>query len=228
MSPPPSRTRVRAPDVTREKLLTAAFAEMYHHGFQAASLDTILSSAGVTKGALYHHFPNKTALGLAVVDEVIKPIVLRDWLGPVDRLPHDPVTAINRAIRHKVTVMVGEGHVAYGCPLQNLAQEMSPVDEGFRQRLNAVFDLWRTGFAQALRRGQAAGGVRIDIDPAKVAAFLVASAEGAFGLAKSANSAQVLRASLDVLQSFVESLRSPRRPATGASRRSRNDRRRAA
>ena len=81
MPAPPRKRRVRAPDVTREKLLNAAFEEMYLRGFQAASLDTILARAGVTKGALYHHFPDKAALGYAVVDEVIRQPVLEAYLG---------------------------------------------------------------------------------------------------------------------------------------------------
>jgi TetR/AcrR family transcriptional regulator, transcriptional repressor for nem operon len=225
---PVAKPRTRAPVVTREKLLAAAFEEMYHHGFQAASLDTILAAAGMTKGALYHHFPNKTALGLAVVDEVIKPFVLRDWLSYFTRSPDDPLTAINRAIRNKIAVFVREGHVSYGCPLQNLTQEMAPVDEAFRQRLNAVFDGWRAGFADALRRGQTVGTVRDDVDATKVAAFIIASAEGSFGLAKSANSMQVLRSSLEILQSYVESLRVPGQSSTSRPRRGDAPRRRVA
>ena len=53
----------RDPGRTRQHLLEAAFQEIYKVGFQAASLQTILSNAGVTKGALYHHFKNKKALG---------------------------------------------------------------------------------------------------------------------------------------------------------------------
>ena len=71
--------RSRDPDVTRNKLLQAAFEEIYRRGFQAASLDTILIKAGVTKGALYHHFPDKAALGYAVVDEVVKGLLLKRW-----------------------------------------------------------------------------------------------------------------------------------------------------
>ncbi len=78
------KRRVRQPDITREKLLTAAFEEMYRRGFQAASLDTILAQAGVTKGALYHHFPDKAALGYAVVDEVVRGLLLDRWLGLLD------------------------------------------------------------------------------------------------------------------------------------------------
>ena len=45
---------IKAPDTTRQKLLQAAFTEIYRHGFQAASLTQILSDTALTKGALYH------------------------------------------------------------------------------------------------------------------------------------------------------------------------------
>ena len=51
------------PDLTRAKLLEAGFQEVYEHGFRSASIDSILARAGVTKGALYHHFSSKQALG---------------------------------------------------------------------------------------------------------------------------------------------------------------------
>ena len=62
-------TRPRDPERTRERLLQAAFREVYSSGFQSAGLDTILASAGVTKGALYYHFKSKEALGYAIVEE---------------------------------------------------------------------------------------------------------------------------------------------------------------
>jgi AcrR family transcriptional regulator len=58
--------RVRAPEATRERLVTAAFEEIHRHGYQGAALDTILANAGVTKGALYHHFSSKRDLFAAV------------------------------------------------------------------------------------------------------------------------------------------------------------------
>src|SRR2546427_4638606 len=79
------KRRVRAPDATRKKLLQAAFEEIYRRGFQGASLETILAAAGVTKGALYHHFQDKAALGYAVVDEVVKGLLLERWLTLLER-----------------------------------------------------------------------------------------------------------------------------------------------
>jgi len=89
-----SSRRKRQPDVTRERLLQAGFNEIYRRGFQGASLDTILNQAGVTKGALYHHFPDKAALGYAVVDEVVRGLLLQRWLGVLQAEPGDPLTAL--------------------------------------------------------------------------------------------------------------------------------------
>ena len=69
---------------TRNTLIHAAFEEVWQLGFQAASLDAILERARVTKGALYHHFPNKQALGYAVVDEYIRYLIHHDFLRPLD------------------------------------------------------------------------------------------------------------------------------------------------
>jgi TetR/AcrR family transcriptional regulator, transcriptional repressor for nem operon len=199
------KRRSRDPGATRDKLLKAAFEEIYRRGFQAASLDTILAKAGVTKGALYHHFPDKAALGYAVVDEVVKGLLLERW-GVLEPPTGDPVTALQRILRGRAASLTTR-EVELGCPLNNLAQEMSPLDQQFRRGVNATFDIWRDAVAKDLERGQAEGTVRRDVDAKKIAAFVVASIEGSFGLAKGAQSAAMLRSNLEVLESFLESLR---------------------
>ena len=206
MSKSITKQRTRAPDVTRQKLLSAAFEEIYRSGFQAASLDRILAKAGVTKGALYHHFLDKAELGYAVVDEVVKGLLLQRWLGLLDQQAGDPLTALQGVFRHRAASLTAE-EIELGCPLNNLAQEMSPLDERFRRLVDATFDAWRKGFARALERGQAEGSVRQDVDARKVAAFLVAAAEGSYGLAKSANSRTMLRSNLETLATYLDSLR---------------------
>ena len=205
-----ARRRKREPDVTREKLLQAAFDELYRRGFQAASLDTILEQAGVTKGALYHHFPDKASLGFAVVDDVVKELLLERWLGVLERQEGDAITALQTMLKERIRQLTPD-EVELGCPLNNLAQEVSPLDERFRRRIAATFDAWTAGFADVLRRGQATGSVRRDADAQKVAAFLVGAIEGSFGLAKSAKSAALLRSNLEVLSTFLEGLRPPRK-----------------
>jgi TetR/AcrR family transcriptional repressor of nem operon len=201
-----AKRRKREPDITREKLLSAAFEEIYRRGFQAASLDTILDKAGVTKGALYHHFPDKRALGHAVVDDMVTDLLLERWLGVLERQRGDPVSALRGMLKERAA-RLSDHEVELGCPLNNLAQEMSPLDEPFRRRVSATFDRWIEGFTRLLKQGQAEGSVRRDLDARKVATFLVAAIEGSFGLAKSAQSQRMLRANLEMLGELLEGIR---------------------
>lgn len=206
------KRRIRDPDLTRGRLLEAAFEEIHRHGFQAAGLDAILARAGLTKGALYHHFPDKAALGYAVVEEVVKGLLLERWLSGLAQPAADPLTALQSTLQRRAASLTA-GEVELGCPLNNLAQEMSPLDERFRRCIDATFDAWRDGFARALARGQEDGSVRRDVDPRRVAAFLVAAVEGSYGLAKSAGSHAILRSNLETLATFLDGLRSPSRKA---------------
>lgn len=208
--------RTRQPDETREKLLEAAFEEIHLNGFQSAGLESILSTAGVTRGALYHHFGSKAELGLAVLDEVIDAFMTEDWVEPVAEPSGDPVTALQETIRAKAEKLSDE-EVALGCPLNNLAQEMSPLDPRFREAMNDTFDAWEEAFARALERGRAEGTVREDVDPDVVGAFLVSSIEGTFGRAKNARSRALLESNFELLISFLETLRAEDGPSEEAS-----------
>src|SRR5260221_10104225 len=73
----------RNPEATRGRILAAAFQEFYHHGFQGGSLNRIAEEAGATKGALFHHFDGKNALGYAVVDEVLRSAIEEMGLKPM-------------------------------------------------------------------------------------------------------------------------------------------------
>jgi len=205
----------RNPDRTRERLLEAGFREIHRRGFQPASLDTIVDEAGVTKGALYHHFANKQALGYAVVDEVLRAALYERWLGPIERAK-DPLDALIGSIRK---ASQGKVVIEIGCPMNNLAQEMSAVDEGFQQRICELYQRWEAGVMRALERGQMQGRVRRDVDVAEAATFIVASLAGALGLAKTRKNGAPLGACATGLTHYLVALRPERRrPASARSR----------
>jgi AcrR family transcriptional regulator len=198
-------TGLRDPERTRERLLQAAFREVYTSGYQSASLDTILAEAGVTKGALYYYFDSKEALGYALVEEIIGPDLRAKWLRPLQRA-NDPIDALTGIVEGE---SVRPEDVRGGCPLNNLAQEMSPLHEGFRKRLAMLFQAWREGIAGALREGQAQGRVRRDVKPAEAAGFLIATLEGYVSLAKNAQDAEVMKAGIRNIVGWLQSLRPP-------------------
>ncbi|WIM06353.1 MAG: TetR family transcriptional regulator C-terminal domain-containing protein [Candidatus Nitricoxidivorans perseverans] len=191
-------------DLTREKLLDAAFCEIHRHGFQAASIAKILQDTGLTKGALYHHFPTKQELGLAVVDEVIRARLdelvfrrLRDSARPLDTLIE---------IIGELGARNDAETVALGCPLNNLMQEMSPLDATFKERLNAILTHWGTIVEDALHRARAAGALRPGVDCRAASLFIVSAWEGCTGIAKSLQSAAGFVLCMRQLQDYVRSL----------------------
>ncbi len=198
------KTATHNPAQTREELLQSAFFEIYRHGFQAASVSRILGGCACTKGALYHHFGSKTELGYAVVDELIAGWFDERW-GHV-ATADDTIEALRGAIEGGLEDME-ELSLDLGCPLNNLAQEMSPIDEGFRIRIANVYDKWRHIIAAGLSRGQGAGTIRQDIEPDKIAGFFVGAFEGSVGLAKNEQSKDRLVANIEVLMEYMESLR---------------------
>ncbi len=204
-SPKRKAIRLRDSERTRERLLQAASREIYRSGFQSASLDTILAVARVTKGALYYHFDSKEALGYAVVDEVIAPDVHGKWVRPFQSV-EDPIDALIGAVRR---IPVRPVDVRGGCQLNNLAQEMSPLDLGFRKRLAIIFDAWREAVASVLREGQSHGSVRHEVIPAEAARLLIAMVEGYASLAKNAQDPKVMKAGIRTIVGWLRSLRAP-------------------
>jgi TetR/AcrR family transcriptional regulator, transcriptional repressor for nem operon len=195
----------RDPKRTRERLLQAAFREVYKSGFQSAGLDAILAAAGVTKGALYYHFDSKEALGHAIVEEIIGPDNRGQWLDPLKNC-EDPIEALIGTVQG---LSVHPEAVRGGCPLINLAQEMSPLDAGFRQRLATIFRDWQDGVSAALRDGQKHGKVRRDLEPAQSAGLLIAMVEGYGALAKNAQDAKVMEEGIRNIVEWLRSLRGP-------------------
>ncbi|MGO9434784.1 MAG: TetR family transcriptional regulator C-terminal domain-containing protein [Terracidiphilus sp.] len=201
----------RDPERTRERLLQAAFREVYKSGFQSAGLDAILAAAGVTKGALYHHFGSKEALGYAIVEEIIAPDNRGQWLSPLENC-EDPIDTLIGAVQ---ALSVQPEAVRGGCPLINLAQEMSPLDAGFRQRLATILRNWQDGVAAALQDGQNHGKVRRDLEPAQAAGLLIAMVEGYGMLAKNAQDAKVMEAGIRNIVEWLRSLRPPSKRKRG-------------
>lgn len=196
-----------APESTRERILQAAHEEMYEHGFQGLRIDAVLKKTQLAKGALYHYFPTKLALGYAVLDEVIMALFQENWsefLGA----SNDPLQAL-KDFFNKKCADIHSGELTNGCPLTNLVQEMSTLDEGFHQRLKVVLTNIVCAVSTGLKQGQADGIVRSDLDAVKIATFLLSSYQGIMGTAKCMQSMELAIGLFDTLGEYIDSLRMP-------------------
>lgn len=200
-------TGTKAPEETRKRILEAAFMEFYENGFQGGSLNHVIERAGTTKGALFHHFKGKKELGYAVVDEVIALIGRARWIEPLQGTA-DPIEEIKAAFRRYIKQDSESESLLMGCPLNNMAQEMSPLDEGFRRRVEGIYGEWREAIASALEQGIREGKVRGDVRPADAAALIVAGQMGIWGTGKNSQSKELMAQAGEALCVYLDSLTS--------------------
>ena len=144
-------------------------------------------------------------MGYAVVEEIIYANVRGQWVLPLQRVK-DPIDALIGIVQD---LSVRPEDVCGGCQLNNLAQEMSPLDAGFRKRLATIFGSWREAVASVLQEGQSHGRVRRDVEPAEAAGLLIAMVEGYGSLAKNAQDPKVMKAGIRNIVDWLKSLRAP-------------------
>jgi len=191
---------------TRERILERMFHDIRKHGFQGLRADKVLSELAITKGALYHYFPNKHAIGIAVIEELIRPNYVDFYQNLAQNTQIEPINALQKHLHHLAQAATDED-VSLGCPLNNLMQEMSPLDEDFRIRMKSIANTMVQHMSTALQRGQQAGSVRTDVHPEAVAQFLWAGIEGAYSLAKVRKNAQTFRTNAQMLSEYLETLK---------------------
>ncbi|OKY27980.1 TetR/AcrR family transcriptional regulator [Thalassotalea sp. PP2-459] len=193
---------MRDAEQTRQKILEITADEIHQHGFQATSLSTILSRCEISKGALYHHFDNKLVLGYAVFEEIFTPMFLATWQPAVEAT--DPIDGLCKFFKEISQDMSCEDIVC-GCPVNNLCQEMSAVDEGFRLRILNMQQQLNHLIAFNLQRFSA--HLRNNLDFTQVAYFIVSSFHGAYSLSKSAKNKELFDKVVDELCIYLNNLR---------------------
>lgn len=198
MTPP------RDPEATRQQILEVAAQEIAENGFQKASLSDILENAGVSKGALYHHFKSKQALGYAVFDEIFSKEHVDMWSLDMSSCD-DPLTQLKQ--KFLCLRNMSEHEMKHGCPVMNVCMEMTGVDEGFREKAVKLYSQLNDNIEQLLIKAKDAGQVRADVNPEAVALFLSASIQGMTAQVKYVRSVDVLKSSLSAIADYLESLR---------------------
>lgn len=194
-------------DGMRDRILQAAFEEFYKNGFQGGSLNHIAEKSGATKGALFHYFKSKADLGYAIVEEVIQASGNERWIEPLREASH-PVDAIKALFRRNIEEdTANKKMIAHGCPLNNLAQEMSPLDEGFRRRIETSYERWRRALVDALERAKKQGQIKKSVGSQEVAALIVACQMGIWGTMRNTRNAEQMIRSGEALCRYLDSLR---------------------
>ncbi|HSB72498.1 MAG TPA: TetR family transcriptional regulator C-terminal domain-containing protein [Candidatus Methylomirabilis sp.] len=183
---------------TKELILDAASRLIHVRGFNNTSVDDILRESGVGKGNFYYYFKSKDELGFAILDRSAERI-REEFIEKCFASTADPWVQLQGFLEFSVERARKQGFTG-GCPLGNLAVEMSDIHEEFRQRLIKAFDEIRTRIELSLKQAKDEGTLRADADIPRLAHFVIAGFEGALMMGK-------LRKDPDVVAGVIEELK---------------------
>lgn len=159
---------------TRSRLVETARVLFLQQGYGATGVKQILAAAGANSGSLYHYFPTKEDLLLAVLDryrDLLRPLVI----DPVFSRIADPVERIFGVLDGYRRMLEITG-CRQGCPIGNLALELSDDHPAVRSLIAANFTGWRTAILECL--DAAADRLPDDVDRSALASFVLSVMEG--------------------------------------------------
>jgi TetR/AcrR family transcriptional repressor of nem operon len=129
----------------RARLIEAARSLVRHKGFAATSVDDLCAAAGVTKGAFFHHFPSKEALGVALVDDWTQTTGVLFATHPYHSLP-DPLDRVFAYIDLR-RELLGQPLPEFSCVAGTTVQEAYESSPPMREAAERSI---RSGFAHVL------------------------------------------------------------------------------
>ena len=187
---------------TRDRILRTAFQLFHEQGFHATGVATIGREAGVNPGSLYHFFQGKDQLLLQVLEfatHYLGPAVME----PVERRTADPIARIFALLDQYRQGMVLHG-CRMGCPIGNLALEVSDGNPEARQLIHQNFERW----AKRVEGWLIDAGERLpaSLDRSRLAHFILTVMEGGLMQARAANDVGVFDMSVAVLRDHLDQI----------------------
>ncbi|MDB5240859.1 MAG: TetR family transcriptional regulator [Spirosoma sp.] len=167
---------------TRLTILQKALTLIYRQGYGMTSIDTILATTQLTKGAFFYHFRNKEEMGLALIQELIKPAMEEAFVKPLAK-SSQPTQAIYTMMK-QLLLKDPFFEVQYGCPAVNLASELSAANEPLHQALLEVMRQCQQAVQSSIERGQATGQIRPELQADQAADFILVGYSGIRNLGK--------------------------------------------
>jgi TetR/AcrR family transcriptional regulator, transcriptional repressor for nem operon len=187
---------------TRERLVEVARQLFWEQGYANTGIAQILQVANVRSGSLYYFFPTKEDLLLAVLEhyqELLEPMVI----GPLFERVHDPIERIFGLLDGYRRQLLATNYM-HGCPIGNLALEITNAQPSARKLVAANFSAWRRAVEQCL--ADVAGRLPQELDREQLALFVLTTMEGAVMLARSYHSVEPYDAAVTQLRDYFARL----------------------
>lgn len=188
------------PENTREKLILTARDLFLLNGYHATGIAEIVREAGVRPGSLYHFFPTKEDLLLAVLQWYYDNIE-EGLLQPIWNRIDDPIERIFGLLDGYRQMLLLVGY-SQGCPIGNLTLELSNSHPKARGLMIANFQQWADRVRECLDRAE--GRFPADLDREALAMHVLAVMEGAVMLARAWRTIDPFDAAIAQLRDYFD------------------------
>jgi TetR/AcrR family transcriptional regulator, transcriptional repressor for nem operon len=195
---------IEKPPTARDKLLNAAVAVIRTKGYGATSVDDLCKSAGVTKGAFFHHFSSKEDLGVAAT-QYWNAFTGELFANAPYHQPADPVARILAYIDFRAAILDGRSVPEFTCLLGTMLQETYASNPTLRQACEAGIDGHAATLEADIEAAMTLRGVT-GFSPASLALYTQAALQGAFILAKAKGNSDVAKDMVAHLKRYFEML----------------------
>ena len=194
--------QVDAGAATRMRIVLAAMDLFWEKGYQSTSVADLLKRADVHSGSLYHFFPGKQDVLLAVLD-MYHGGIDEMLLAPVWKGVNDPIERVF-ALLAKYRELIVQTDCTYGCPIGSLALELHEPDPAVLSRLEANFTQWIV----AIERCLIDAGTRLpkSLDRRALASFVLTTMEGGVMLARTYRNVAMFDAAVGQLRDYFARL----------------------
>lgn len=200
---------------TRKAIMDAAQAVILETGFSAASIDSVIARAGITKGAFFYHFKTKADLALALVqrDAEADAAHLESNLQRAEALSRDPLQQLLICIGLYEEDMAKLAAPYPGCLYASFIYESQLFDAATLGVVRQVFTHWTQRIGGKLEAVMRLYPPRLPVDVKTLAETSLVLAEGAFILSKVQRDAGAVAAQWRHYRNYLELLFAPQLPA---------------
>ena len=203
----------RDPEKTRERILDAAQALILDHGFAATTVDAVVARAGTTKGAFFHHFASKSALGRTVMERFAAKdrAHFDEMCVRAERLASDPLQRLLTLLALYEEVFETQGDPISGCLFASYIYEKTLLEPETLDVLQGVVLAWRAALRERIDAVVEKYPPRMPVDLDTLADMFYSVTEGAYVMTKTMNDRTLLARQTRVLRTFLQLLFDPPR-----------------
>ena len=186
--------------VTKERIKDASLGLFHERGYKNTSINDILGTSGVKKGAFYFHYQSKESLIIEVLDKALRRYEERVEVPAKHETIVDQISdIINRIADYHMNA-----GTAKGCIFGNMALEIGHNDTEVSVFVERVFKRWETRFEKLLIQAVDKGELKLKETPKVLAQMILALIEGGLVLSKISDNAETFRACTRFVISLIE------------------------